>query len=663
METKFTNTQIHRNPLSIWAITFLCFFFTNSLSIVAQNLSSSDKKAVKKYLEAQSYYQKHDLNQANTLLQEAVERDNSFIEAHTLIAYIHLDLGDIETAKTQFQKAIDIDPTAIPNNLFFLAEIELKSGEYKNAKHYFDQFLELNNSDPKLIDRSRRSLEVIDFAIRSKASPVEFKPVNLGPGINSELSEYFPSLTVDQKTILFTRRLESQSSPQGFNEDFYVSKNVNNEWQQAQNLQAPINTAMNEGAPSLSADGQLLIFTACELYGNYGQNRKGFGSCDLFYSMKDGRTWTMPINLDGTINSVHWETQPSFSSDGRTLYFVRGIRNKSGSKTGDIYVSRLDDKNYWSKPEKLSRAINTPGNEESVFIHPDGKTLYFSSDGHLGMGGLDIFMSKMDDEGNWGAPINLGYPINTHKNENSLLVGADGEIAYFASDREEGYGELDLYSFKLPEQFAPTRVTYFAGKIFNSETKEALNAKFELVDLATEKVVVESESNQASGEFLISLPSGRDYALNAYKEGFLFYSENFALKSQEGNKPFTQDVPLQPIKVGEKIVLKNIFFETAKFDLKSESMVELKKLLAFLKDNPKLKVEVSGHTDNRGDENLNKVLSENRAKSVFNYLVDGGIDENRLNWAGYGAELPIYSNDNEEGRAKNRRTEFKIIGL
>lgn len=663
METKSSNAQIHRNTLKHCCLTFFSVVLFSCSSIVGQNLSSNDKKATKKYLEAQTFYQKHDLNQASALLKEAIERDNRFIEAITLLAYINLDLGDYEEAKGYFQNAIAVDATAIPNNLFFLAEIELKSGDYANANKHFKQFLSLGEHEQQLLNRSNRSLDITEFALKSMTEPVEFKPRNLGPGINSEMSEYFPSLTVDQKTILFTRRLKSPSSPQGFNEDFYISKRKGDKWQLAQNLSTPINTPMNEGAPSLSADGQLLIFTACELYGNYGENRQGFGSCDLFYSMRDGGSWTKPINLDKTINSVHWETQPSFSSDGRTLYFVRGIRNKSGSKTGDIYVSSLDDKNYWSKPEKLSRTINTPANEESVFIHPDGKTLYFSSDGHLGMGGLDIFVSKKDNEGNWGDPVNLGYPINTHKNENSLLVGADGKIAYFASDREDGYGELDLYSFELPEQFAPNRVSYFEGKIYNSESKEPLNAKFELVDLETEEVIVKSESDSKSGEFLISLPSGRNYALNAYKEGYLFFSENFSLKTQNDNKPFSQDVPLQPLKVGEKIVLKNIFFETAKFDLKDESMVELKKIVEFLNDNPKLKIEVSGHTDDRGDANFNKKLSENRAKSVYNFLVESGILESRLNWAGYGAEFPIFSNENEEGRSKNRRTEFKIVEL
>jgi len=663
MEIKYAITQIFKyslNKFSLLFVFFLSFAFNQAIS---QTYTTTDKKAIKKYIEAQAFYQKYDLKSTRISLNEAIERDPKFIEAQTLLAYTYLDQGDYETAKSAFRTCIEIDVNVIPNNLFFLGELELKSGEYELAENRFEQFLSLNEIDPKLESRSRRSLDIIDFAKRAVNNPVPFEPINLGPNINSELSEYFPSITVDQNKILFTRRLINPDSPQGYNEDFYMSIKKNGEWQKAINIQKPINSIMNEGAPTLSADGQLLIFTACELYGNYGGQRKGKGSCDLFYSSYDGKIWTTPINLGSTINTPHWETQPSFSADGKTLYFVRGIRSRTGTKTGDIYVSRLDEKNYWSKPEKLSRTINTPANEESVFIHPDGKTLYFSSDGHIGMGGLDIFVSKLDEEGNWGKPVNLGYPINTFKNENSLLVGADGKIAYFASDRAQGIGELDLYSFELPAQFSPEKVSYFAGKIYDVKTKKPLAANFELIDLESEKVIVQSESNPKSGEFLVTLPSGRNYALNASKDGYLFYSENFALKDNNNNTPFKQDVPMNPIEIGEKIVLKNIFFETAKYDLKAESMVELKKLKSFLNDNSSIKIEISGHTDNVGNENANQILSENRAKTVYNYLIKEGIVETRLSWKGYGANLPISDNDTELGRSKNRRTEFKILDI
>lgn len=664
MEYKRSNTQILKHTLSLTFALLLGVFFFSCSTSKAQNYTSQDRKAVKLFEEAKTYYQKREIDKTKELLLEAVEKDNQFIEALTLLAYIYMDAGKFDEAKASFKKTIAINPTAIPNNLFFLGEIELNEGNYEEASLAYSKFIQLEQVDPKLIDRSRESLTKIDFALASLNNPVEFSPKNLGPEINSEYAEYFPCLTVDQNTLLFTRRLPNPESPQGFNEDFYVAYKKGAQWTTAQNIQKPINTEFNEGAPSLSADGQILFFTACELYGNYGGNRKGNGSCDIFYAAKNGKNWTRPINLGKAINTNNWETQPSFSADGKTLYFIRGIRDRSGQRTGDIYVSTLDENNFWSKPQLLSATINTSGNEESVFIHPDGITLFFSSDGHLGMGGLDIFMVKKDSVGNWGEPINLGYPINTHKNENSLLVSADGTTAFFASDREEGYGELDLYSFDLPKQFAPAKVSYFAGKIYDSETKEPLAAKFELIDLDNGEMIVESFSSKSTGEFLVSLPSGRNYALNASKEGYLFYSENFELKQNASSKnAVKKDVPLQPIKIGEKIILKNIFFETAKFNLKPNSKIELDKLSEFLKANDNLKIEISGHTDNVGNAAANKTLSLNRAKSVYNYLVDSGVPTNRLEWVGYGEEQPIAENTTAEGKAQNRRTEFKVVGI
>ena len=661
MANQHTIAQVFKHSIKY---SFLLLFLLCSSAAIAQSLSTENKKASKLYEEGRRLYQQNRLEAAAIELHKALERDESFYEANTILAYVYLDMRQYDKAKEQFRAAINTNATAIPNNLFFLAELELKDGEYALAKKYFEGFMKMNPQNQEQINRSRKSLESIDFALEAIANPVPFKPKNLGPAINSENAEYFPSLTVDGNTILFTRRLPSEQSPMGYNEDFYIAhKNENDEWQKAQNLGQPINTANNEGAPSLSADGNILIFTACELYGDYGGERKGYGSCDLFITAKGGNgRWSKPQNLGQPINSKHWETQPSFSADGKTLYYIRGIRDRTGNQTGNIYTSTLNDNSRWSQPKPLSNVINTSGNEESVFIHPDGQTLYFSSDGHPGMGGLDIFMSKKDSSGEWTTPINLGYPINTHKNENSLLVAADGKLAYFASDREDGYGDLDLYSFELAEEFQPSPVSYFAGKIYNKENKQPISARFQLIDLESGEISIESYSNP-DGNFLMALPAGKDYALNVAAQGYLFYSDNFSMKESKGGDPYQKDVPLSPIKVGEKIVLKNIFFETAKYALKDQSKVELNKIVQFLEENSSVKIEVSGHTDSVGSDASNELLSQNRAKSVVDFLVKNGIEQNRISAKGYGSKVPIASNNTDDGRAQNRRTEFKILGL
>jgi len=339
------------------------------------------------------------------------------------------------------------------------------------------------------------------------------------------------------------------------------------------------------------------------------------------------------------------------------MYFVSN-RNDNY----DIYVAFLSEVGEWSVPELLNENINTNGYEGSVFIHPDNQTLYFSSDGHVGMGGMDIFISRKDGAGDWGPPVNLGYPINTHKDENSILISADGELAMFASDRETGYGGLDLYSFELYEKARPQFVTYLKGTVFDSESKSKLNARFELTDLESGEVAARSNSNRKTGEFLVCLPTNRNYALTVSKEGYLFFSENFSLAGVHStDNPFLKDIPLKKIRAGEKVVLKNIFFETDKFNLKEESKTELSILIDFLDNNPSLKIEIGGHTDNIGTPEYNVNLSQNRAKAVNDYLAEKGIDQVRLIYKGYGELQPIDSNETEPGRGNNRRTEFKVI--
>jgi outer membrane protein OmpA-like peptidoglycan-associated protein len=296
------------------------------------------------------------------------------------------------------------------------------------------------------------------------------------------------------------------------------------------------------------------------------------------------------------------------------------------------------------------------------FIHPDNRTLYFASRGHQGMGGFDLFVSRMDANGNWTSPVDLAYPINTYADEINLVVNAKGDVAYISSDKLGGKGGMDIYSFKLYKEAQPVMVTYFKGIVFDKETKHRLEAKFELIDLATGKVVSSSSSDPLTGEFLLALPTEKNYGLNVSKPGYLFYSDHFELKGESSKtKPFIYNVPLQPIRVGETVILKNIFFDTDKYDLKEESISELARLTQLLKSNPQIHIEISGHTDNHGSADHNLVLSRNRAKAVYNYLIMNGISKERLSYDGFGMTRPIDTNDTEQGRANNRRTEFSVV--
>ncbi len=545
-------------------------------------LSTKSKKAKKYYETGEELIREQRIEEAKINFLFAIEEDPGFYEAYMMVGEIYEHQESDSLAVDAYQKAIAINKDTYPPIFFILGDLEYKNGWYDSARVHLKSYIRHKDTHGKNQIKAEKYLANCEFAIKAMKNPVDFKPINLGYNVNSELNEYFPCLTADNQTLLFTRLLTNTRSVTGRQEDFYISYYTNDEWEPALDLGSPINTIFNEGAPTLSADGNILIFTACESIDGYGGNRKGFGRCDLFVSKRSGNDWLMPYNLGEPVNSRHWESQPSISSNGRTLYFVSNRNNDY-----DIWESTVDNNGYWSEPQMLGDNINTEGYEGSIFIHPDNQTLYFSSDGHVGMGGLDIFLSRKDRQGRWGPPVNLGYPINSHKDDNSILISADGELAMFASNREEGFGGLDLYSFELYEEARPQVVTYMKGIVYDKETNKKLDARFELTSLTTGLVAIESFSNKKTGEFLVCLPTNDDYALTVSKEGYLFYSENISLTGENtSTDPVIKDVPLEPIKVGAKVVLKNIFFETDQYDLKDQSKIELNKLIKLLETNP-----------------------------------------------------------------------------
>jgi outer membrane protein OmpA-like peptidoglycan-associated protein/tetratricopeptide (TPR) repeat protein len=626
--------------------------------------TSTNKKAIKYFEESKKMFQIRKDADAEKLIKKAIEEDPQFIEA--LSAYADFLMGNnrIKEAIPLYEKAISINPKIFIDNNFYLGGALLHEAQYEKAIPCFEKIIKTDRINPNLKDEAIHHLKNAQFGANAIKNPQPFKPVNVGEGINTSEYEYFPALTADGNTFLFTRNIregEGVTAPR--QEDFYISKKVNNVWQTANPISS-VNTPGNEGAPSLSADGEIMFFASCmEMTGDYGSSdRKGYGSCDIFYAQKINGKWTKPRNAGAMINTKNWETQPSFSSDGKTLYFVRGMVARDGIKNPDIYSSTIGADGKFSEPIKLSDNINTPMGEESVFIHPDNQTLYFSSEGHPGMGGLDIFMSRKQSDGSWGKAINLGYPINSSVDENSLLVDANGKLAYFASEREGGFGGLDIYQFELPESVRPEKITYVKGLTYNARTKAPVEASFELIDLETQQSVTSAYSN-SSGEFLVTLTSNHNYLVNVSKPGFLFYSDNFSLKDKvaDYNKPYKLQIPLQPIDTGI-IELKNIFFDVNKWDLKAESKAELQKIISFLKANPTLKVEFSGHTDNSGDKVFNKTLSNNRAKAIYDYVIEkGSLSATNLSYKGYGDTKPKAPNDSPENKAKNRRTELKIL--
>ncbi len=627
-----------------------------NLSAQKDKYTSKSAKAIKHYEKAEDYLIKKQYDLAEKEFAKALKEDSAFVEIYLTLADLNKDLKKYEQSINMYRKAIEIDESFFPSCLMNLAGLEYSSGLYSEAKEHFAKYLFYIKDDKKRIEQINAKIVSCNFAINAIKHPVQFNPINMGDSINSGFSEYLPSLTADEQTLVITVRRPrdeytiTQSSEE---EDFYISYRKDSVWSKVKKIPPPLNTHGNEGAQAISPDGSYIIFTACNRF-------DGFGSCDLYYSRLIGSNWSKPVNLGEPVNSASWESQPSISSDGKTIYF---ISSRPGGKGGtDIWYTTIEDEGKFSVPMNIGDSINTVGNEMSPFIHPDNNTLYFSSNGHPGMGDMDIFYSRRKTDGKWGNPINIGYPINTYAEELYLIVNAKGNLAYFSSNKLGGFGKEDLYYFELSKEARPIAVTYLKGIVYDSKNNKLLEANFELIDLESGNVVVTSKSNPISGEFLICLPTNKNYGLNVSKEGYLFYSDNFEIKGEHLlDKPYEKNVPLQPILLGEKVILKNIFFDTDKSELKIESQSEIDRLITLLSKNPLLKIEISGHTDNVGTKEYNQNLSLLRAKAVFDYLIKKGININRLTYIGYGITQPIETNDTPEGRTKNRRTEFKVI--
>ncbi len=642
--------------MRIKIILFILFFLIFDICL-SQDLTTKSKKARKIYQRAESYYKARNYSETVNLLKQAIKADPNFIEAYMFLGDIYADKKDKKDAVVFYTKAISIDPEFYPPVYYILANLELSLGKYFKALKYYKHYLKYNKITDVEKIKAENNIKRCEFAINARMHPVPFNPINLGDSINTEDDEFVNAITADGQTLVLTvQKIKNRHNKLLFQrgeEDFYMSKKIKGKWSKAKRLGFPFNTFGNKGAFCISPDGMSLFFTVC--YRN-----DGFGSCDLYYSKRIGGRWTMPVNMGKEVNSKRWDSQPSISSDGRTLYFAS--TRAGGKGDSDIWKTTLMPDGKWSEPVNLGDKINTKEEEMAPFIHPDDQTLYFSSKGHLGMGGRDIFFSRKDKKGNWTKPVNLGYPINTEADEINIIVDASAEHAYLSSDMYRGKGEYDIYSFNLYKKARPQKTTYMKGVVFDIKTKKRLEAKFELIDLATGKIKGKSFSDPVNGEFLVCIPTNRNYALNVSKDGYLFYSENFTLIGVKTNiNPFLKNIPLKPIEAGENIVLKNIFFETDKFNLEDESKVELKILTDFLNNNPEMKIKINGHTDNVGAKAYNKNLSENRAKAVYDYLVANGITKDRLSFQGYGENKPIDTNKTEKGRANNRRTEFEVI--
>ena len=627
-------------------IVLLIILFSGFYS-VAQNSSKQQQQFEK----ALQYYKLQEYENAIVEIEKLLKKNPVFIDATLLLADVYHETRSTGMEIKTLESALQLSQ----NSLIYyrLGKANYSIGNYEKALFNFEKYMQSNGISDVRKTEVNQSIMSCRFAIDAVKNPVNFNPVRLSENINSVNEEYWPSISLDGSKLVFTRLLKPSAGLP--HEDFYISEFDSSGWGKAAPI-IEINTTENEGAQALSADGRFLFFTAC--------NRSdGKGSCDIYYSVFNGKSWSTPRNAGNVLNGKSWDAQPAISSDNRFLYFSSNREGGKGKK--DIWRAELlvinDNGNIeWSQPQNLGTIINSGGDEISPFIHPNNKSFYFASDFHPGMGGMDLFLYEIQNDGTITEPKNLGFPINTNKDEQGLNISFDGLTAYFASEREPGFG-LDIFTFQLPEELRPDPVTYVKANITDAKSGKVIQAVVELFNLSSDSLKQRTERADINGEVLLCLPMNANYAFNVSEPGYLFYSQSFQLKEMKTfEAPEKIEIRLNRINIGAEMNLYNIYFETDSFRILPDSEPELRKLTSFLKNNPRVEVEIQGHTDNTGRPERNLNLSELRAKSVVEYLISNGIAADRLQFKGFGESHPVAANETEEGRMLNRRTTIKI---
>jgi outer membrane protein OmpA-like peptidoglycan-associated protein len=647
----------------LFVICLLALFNTNT-----------NGQALKDHLaKADKAFQKKDFENALPSLLEALALDPDNAETNYKTGVAYYQLNNKKRAVEHLEKAYNIKPDVFPDIDYHLGMAYQYNHLYAQASKHFSAFKMRNKKLSAIADQKIIECSIGDSLMRHPAN-VEIK--NFGTRVNSPFADFSPLVSADGNSLIFTSNRSSNDyqvkSSTNF-EDIYVTHKEGGDWAEPQLISPTINTRHHEAAASLSHDGKTLFL--------YYEDGEG----DIFTSVLENGNWTTPVQLNKFINNpLYRETSACLSPDGKKLYFSS---NRPGGKGGfDIYVSKLEANGQWGRPSNLGSAINTRGDEESPFLHADSVTLYFSSNGHPNMGSSDLFRSELK-HGKWTTPQNLGYPINSSGYDGFITVSADNTVGYFSAVREEGSGSTDIYSIRFLEN-PGTRatagttasgmnttqgnfsgsggtenpvITKLRGTVLDVKTSKPMVATVSLVDNTSNKLLSRITSD-ASGNFELNIPHGGNYGVTTEKSGYLFNSINFTVPAFAEYSEVDTHILMEKTEVGSKVVLKNIFFDVGKFDLKAESLSELANIRNLLKQNPGLRVQINGHTDNTGHEATNLVLSLKRAESVINHLIKEGVSRDQLAAKGFGSQKPLVSNDDESGgRQINRRTEIEIV--
>ena len=624
-----------------------------------------NKKVEKMYDEGIGFYKKGNYNEALKTMKAVISDEPEFTDAYFVTGLIYFKRynSNFKEAEKNFLKVISICASYDPYVYYYLGEICYGSDRFDSTINYLSEFVK--DVDKIKSDKDyNRAMDLLNYSIRYEQmikKPVPFEP-KVVEGISTVENEYLPIISADNQVALYTREIKllpdknTMFSTTKTKEKFmYSTIKADGTFTEGEEMPDPFNRYDNEGGATLTIDNNTLYYTVCK----YTKSNTYY-NCDIFYSENVNGEWGPIRSVGDKINQINtWESQPSISNDGKTLYFVS---DRPGGYGGyDIYKSTKDEKGEWGYPVNLGPVINSKGNEKSPFIHPDGKTLYFSSDGWPGLGGFDIFYSRMDDNAKWSKPKNIGYPINSQDDEVSFFVSTDGTQGFFASNKLKGKGGWDLYSFDLYKEAQPDKVLFIKGTIKAETVAEPIKARIELKNLET-KNISEIPMDTLTGNYVAVRPFNNDYVMTVKKEGYVYETKYISKIDNIYKTPATVDLEIKPIELNKSYPINDIYFDFNKSDLSNESKAVLDQLIEFLIENKKIRIQIQGHTDNIGSDADNLKLSENRARSVFDYLISKEISKSRITYKGFGKTMPVATNDTDVGRAKNRRTVFVITG-
>lgn len=612
----------------------------------------ADKKAQKFFKKAKTAYYIGNFEQAQKFIYKATDKSKAFVQAYILLGETETDLHQLARAEKAYRRVLNLNSVNYPRVFYLMARLQYRQGEYAKGAGSIKHFIHLAHPVGRLAKTANELLADCSFAARSVANPVIDSLHRLDDSVNTPLAEYVNFVDNKGNRLVFTRKEPLKIEYYNhiiYREHVYASAWDDGKWGMPKRLNFPWSGQLNMGGVSLSFNGKTMYFTGCYWPG-------GYGSCDIYSSHKTDSRWQVPVHLGKGINTEMWDSQAVISPNNRDLYFAS--KRHGGFGGSDLWMSVRQKNGKWGKPKNLGDSINTSGDEMAPFLNADGQTLYFSSNGRTGLGGFDLYFSRKDKHGNWTKARNLGYPINTRFNEINVFVSPNGKRAWLSSDRNPK-NKYDIFSFKPYPAMQPGKIILLTGTILDKKTHHPLKAKVVLTEL-TNGVVVNSLESGANGKFLMAIPVGKNYAFHIYKKGYLFYSGHFNLPDDSVGKELQEKILLEPVAPGNRIRLDNIYFEFNKARLRRDAFPELNRLTQFLKQYPDIHIQIAGFTDNLGTAAYNLKLSQARARAVVDYLVAKGISTKRLSYKGFGNTHPLSDNNTEAGRAMNRRTEIII---